>query len=448
MRLALATGFFALAMSRAAADAPISFHKEVAPIFRRNCNGCHRPGKTKGGLELTSFAALIKGGKHGDVLKAGNPDDSELMEQISGEEPEMPKDNDPLTAAEVATIARWIAEGAKDDTPADGGIHRLAAPPVYHELPAVSALAWSPDGKTLAMSGFHEILLHTADGGEITSRLAGDSSRIESLAFSVDGKLLAAAGGAPSEYGEVQVWNVTEKQLLRSIKVTNDSVFGVSFSPDGSRVAIGCADKTVRAFNLATGAEIMKCDNHIDWVFATAFTHDGARIVSASRDRALKLIELETGRLIDDVNRPGDPMLSMARHPTEDVVVSGDEKGAVRIHKMVPRAGRLKEGDDKEESFIRELERLGGPVHAVAFSGDGRFVVAASATGEAKVYNSADGKRVATLKETGGAVFAIALSADGQKVAMGGADGRIRLFDSTTGKSLQSFDAVPLEPKF
>jgi WD40 repeat protein len=436
---------FILLGSTVFADTSVSFHRDIAPIFRRSCNGCHRPGKSKGGLELTSFATVIKGGKHGQILKPGDPQDSELVEQIIGDEPEMPKEGDPLTPEEVAAIQRWIAEGATDDTPADAGIHKLSGPPKYRVLPAVSALAWSPDGRLLAVSGFHEILLHSADGAQIVNRLVGESPRIESICFSSDGRLLAAAGGAPAEYGEIQIWQVADGRLLQSIKTTSDDVFGISFSVDDSRVAVGCSDKTVRAFNVQDGHEVMKCDNHLDWVFATAFTHDGTRLVSASRDRAIKLIEVATGRLIDDVNRPRDAVLSLARHPVDDLIVTGDEKGGIRMHRMAPRAGRLKEGDDKEESFVRELERLGGAVQAVAFSANGEALAAGSTNGEAKIYKVSDGKRIATVKTNFGPIFAVALRPDGQQVATGGLDGKVRLFQAVSGEIVRAFDAVPIE---
>src|SRR4051794_33814466 len=153
--------------SAAFADISVSFHRDVAPIFRRSCNGCHRPGKSKGGLELTSFATVMKGGKHGPILKPGDPEKSEIIDQITGDEPEMPKDADPLTPREIAAIQTWIAQGAADDTPGDAGIHKLSGPPTYRALPAVSALAWSPDGQFVAVSGFHEVLLHSADGAQI-----------------------------------------------------------------------------------------------------------------------------------------------------------------------------------------------------------------------------------------------------------------------------------------
>jgi WD40 repeat protein/mono/diheme cytochrome c family protein len=425
---------------------PVSFHRDVFPILRANCVACHKPGKAKGQLDLSTFPALMKGGKAGEAIHAGKPETSELIETVSGDEPEMPKDGEPLTPEEVAVITRWIAEGAKDDTPADGGLHRLAAPPVYRALPSVSALAWSPDGSVLAVSGFHEVLLHSGDGSKVIGRLVGQSPRIESVAFSPDGRQLAVAGGAASEYGEIQLWDLASQQLVRSILTTKDSVFGVSFSPDASRVAVGCADKTVRVFATADGREVMKCDNHIDWVYATCFSDDGQRLVSASRDRAVKLIDVATGRLIDDVNIPRDPVLSLARHPRENLVVFGDEKGGIRIHKMEPRGGRLAEGDNKENSYVRECERMPGPVHALAWSADGQWIAAGCATGETRLFKAADGKRVAMLKGAEGAVFAVAFEPTGASVVVGGYDGKLRVFETASGKLTREFDPVPLAP--
>ena len=418
----------------------------MRPLLRANCVGCHKPAKKKGGLDLTSVASLLKGGEAG-LIKPGHGADSEILKQISGAEPEMPKDSDPLTAAEIALIRRWIDEGAKDDTPSDPGeAHRLAAPPIYTSAPAITSLAWSPDGATLAVAAWHEVVLRSGDGTTLLGRLTGDSPRVESLAFSPDGKRLAVAGGAPSEFGEVQVWDVAERRLVRSIKMSNDCFFGVSWSPDGKRLAVGCADKLVRVFDAADGRETMRCDNHLDWVFATAWSRDGTRLVSASRDKAIKLIDPATGHLVDDIAQPREPLLCIARHPTEDMVAFGGDNGQVRLHKVAPRGGRLAEGDNKEESTVREFERIPGPAHALAFSPDGTLLAATGARGETRIWKSADGKRVAQIP---GEIplYALAFSHDGKTLATAGADGRIRLYDSATGKGSGDFIPVPIAEK-
>src|SRR5262249_28104074 len=146
---------------------------------------------------------------------AGKPDASMLLEQVRvGPEgkAEMPKGKDPLPAKDVDLIKRWIAEGAKDDTPPSARLVAVDAdhPPVYHLPPVITSIEYSPDGTLLAVAGYHEVLLWKADGSELVARLVGQAERIQSVAFSPDGQSLAVAGGSPGRFGEVQVWDVAK----------------------------------------------------------------------------------------------------------------------------------------------------------------------------------------------------------------------------------------------
>ena len=71
-------------------DAQVSFHRDVMPLLRIHCVACHKPGKLKGGLDLTTAAALLAGTDGGPVIKPGHPEASRLIETIHGDEPEMP----------------------------------------------------------------------------------------------------------------------------------------------------------------------------------------------------------------------------------------------------------------------------------------------------------------------------------------------------------------------
>src|SRR5207302_3632565 len=141
---------------------------------------------------------------------------------------------DPLSDREVKMIHRWIAQGATDDTPASarGALIDMEHPPVYESSPVITSLSYSPDSSLLAVAGYHEVLLHKADGSGLVARLVGLSERIQSVAFSPDGKLLAVAGGDPCRFGELQVWNIKNKRLKFSVPVTFDTIYGVSWSPD------------------------------------------------------------------------------------------------------------------------------------------------------------------------------------------------------------------------
>jgi mono/diheme cytochrome c family protein len=88
------------------------FRQNVAPVLERHCVGCHSGEKPKGGLDLTGAKRALAGGESGAAIEPGKPDESLLVEYISGEKPEMPKDAPPLSGEQVAAVSRWIAAGA------------------------------------------------------------------------------------------------------------------------------------------------------------------------------------------------------------------------------------------------------------------------------------------------------------------------------------------------
>ena len=194
-----ATGAWSLAAAEVGAK-PVSYYTQIRPIFQANCQGCHQPAKAKGDYVMTEFAELLKPGESGGrPIVAGKPGESLLLKQVTPEkgEAEMPKGKAPLHELEIALVKRWITEGAIDDTPANAKQHFDAQhPPVYSRPPVITALDHSPDGRLIAVSGLHEVLLHRADGSGLEARLIGLSERIQSVRFSPDGKWLAAAGAA------------------------------------------------------------------------------------------------------------------------------------------------------------------------------------------------------------------------------------------------------------
>lgn len=430
-----------------AADKPVSYYNDIVPVFKRSCTGCHHPGKLKGQLDMTSYEAFKKGGKHGAGFVAGKPKESAVIDEVSGEEPSMPKEGDPLTKPEIAMIERWIVEGATNDTPANAGSYKLVAAPEYSQPPVISALVFSPDGKLLAVSGYHEVLLHGGAESNVVARLVGESPRIESLAFSPDGKKLAVAGSAPARFGEVQIWDASTTGTVltppKSFKVSMDSVFGISWSPDGARLAFAGADKVVRIISAADGKELVKFENHSDWVFATTWTVDGKRILSGSRDKAMKLIDAANGQFIDDVNKLLEGVVCFARHPKEDVVAYGGEMGVSRTYKIGENQGRTAANNDS--NFQKEFERMPGPVQAIAYSPDGSNICVGSIGGEARIFNASDKKRVATLKGHDGAIFALTYHPTTNWVVTGGFDGKLRVFETAKGELVRSFVPVPLK---
>src|SRR5437867_13327868 len=101
------------------------------------------------------------------------------------------------------------------------------------------------------------------------------------------------------------------------------------------------------------------------------------------------------------------------------ILVGGDD-GIPRLYKIFRTQPRTMNQED--QSLVRQFEKQPGPINALAFSPDGtRFVVGGEGN-EARIYNTDDGKRLATLKAEGDATFAAAFRPDGQELALCGLD--------------------------
>jgi len=369
----------------AAAAADVSYSREIRPILQRHCQGCHQPNVKSSDLDLTTYEGLMRGGKGGRPVRPGAPEQSLLVDYLSGERrPQMPMGLPPLAADQIDLIRRWIQQGAQDDTPAEARDSIAPDKPISYTLPPViTSLAFSPDGSLLAVSGYREVLLIPAGASLPAKRLVGMSERIQSLAFSPDGALLVAAGGTPARFGEVQFWDVRAGKMLRSVTLTGDTVFGASLAPDGSKAAVGCADNTVRILDTATGAELHRIGNHENWVLGTVFSRDGARLVSVGRDRAAKLTDVASGAFLENINLLRGELAAVARHPAQDVVVIGGEDRIPYVY-LMDRPKNMKIADDT--TLVRQLERQEGAIFALAWSPDGRLIAVAGASPEVNLY--------------------------------------------------------------
>ena len=456
---------------------PVSFYRQVRPILQRHCSGCHFAAKKGGKLMLTSFADFRKGGENGATFTAGKPDESLVVEYISGDDPAMPLGADPLDPQQVDLISRWISQGGKDDTPPAVEDNISAEnPPKYAAPPVITALTYTPDSKTLVISGYREILLYAADGSAPTGRLVGRSQRIESVAVSPDGKLIAATGGTPALFGEVQFWDVATRKLVRSVTVSYDTLFGASFTADGKRFAFGGADNGVRVLTVGDGKQVMRMDAHSDWSFAATFSLKGTHVISVSRDRAMKLSIVESGQFVDNVTSitPGalkGGLMAVERRPGQEQVLTGGSDGTPKLYKVFRTRKRII-GDDF--NHIRSFKPMPGRIFDLQFSPDGKQFVAGSSTGiggAARIYTvgdydtpninnkgglgevrkqiaarSAESRLVHELPGIDSPVFAVAYRPDGRQIALGGFDGKIRLHDTKTGKLVKMFVPVKVTP--
>jgi WD40 repeat protein len=410
-----------LALPVRAAEPP-SFVKDVAPILAANCAACHAGNLKMGTLDLDTYTGIRNGGHSGPVIVPGKSADSLLYLRITGAvTPAMPLGGKKLTGGEIETIREWIDRGAPG--PAAGDATTGTAPaipdirPRTPVKPLISALAYRPDGKLLALGTFKEVRLVEPETGKLVATLAGEAEDVRAVAFSPDGKLVAAAGGLPARSGEVKIWDAERRVPLVTITGHGDCIYAVAFAPGGKSLATASYDKLIKLWDAASGKEIRTLKDHIDAVYALAFTPDGRRLVSASADRGVKVWDVASGERLYTLSDATDGLNTLAIDPAGKRVAAGGLDRTIRIWSL----------DEKSGTLLNSLIAHEDAILRLAWSPDGKYLVSSSADKEVKVFNAGDLTVVKTWRQPDWAL-SLAYAPDGKTLAVGRFDGTYEIY--------------------
>lgn len=429
--------FRALLLSVCAASAaPVSFRAEIAPLLQRRCTTCHSSENVKGRYRLDTFARLMKPGQSElPAVSPGKPAQSEIAALLreSSAQDRMPQKADALPEAEIALIERWIAEGAKFDgaSPEQPLVELVRdsmlrpAPEKYARPLPVSALAFSPDGTRLAVSGYYEITIWNVSDGALVTRIGGLPERITSLVWQRE--RIAVAGGSPMQWGTVALVDAGGKGAAKFLCDLPETALSVAVSADGSRVAAGCGDRTVRVFDVAGGGKARVFRLHADWVQSVAFSPDGTHVLSASRDRTARVLDLASGQVSTSYTGHETPLLACAFSADPAWVWTLARGGAMHRWDIAKakRDGEIKGAD--WQAF------RAGPTGMVTAASDRKL----------RFFAGSDRTPKTTWDSAGDAVLSLTLSADGKLSASGAADGTVAVFALPEGRLLRSWVAAP-----
>ena len=288
--------------------------------------------------------------------------------------------------------------------------------------PPVTALAFSPDGKSLVAAQSNTILVLSGGDATLQRTVTPDAQRVTALAFRADGRVLAVAGGVPGESGRVLLLEWPSGRVIANDDKFNDVTTSVAFSPDGRAVAAAGADGTARLYSIPDSADrlnpLVQLRGHAGPVTSIVFDGGGTTVVTASGDRSIKVWDAADGTLQRTLSNHTGAVHCLARRPPPPgnaapadrgtfACASGGEDETVRVWQ--PQVGRM----------VRIVRDHAGPVLAVCYAPDGSALFSAGTEGVVRMIDP-DSDRVVRQWEAGADwIYAMAASPDGGLIATG-----------------------------
>lgn len=475
-----------LFVSIAQADGP-NYEDHIKPLFRAHCLKCHNADNAEADLDLSSFAAVIKGGSSGEVVQAGRPESSQLYRAVihaDGVEA-MPPESPKLAEEKLALVREWIRGGLIGGKGSKSQLRNVAAmlapvspgapAPLPESLPDVEptqtvrppipqAMAASPGASLFAVSGQEQILLYVGTNQSSVDVHPTAEDAIERR-WAFDGEAGEVSGkiGDAAEFGAevapVRIDPVIDFSSLSELTVSMwirprdgenaPTVFGTEHSfklflerhKHGWRPRIFLRDQDnsisyfgrVGVLPLDEWSHLVAVWNGSTWNWFI----DGQHVVEQKCPETLKRIQ----------QRPNSPQSIGGI-----VNASGDKEHGfngdldeLRIYRKAlsrDEVGRLMQeaSQSKSFAFAGALSFPEGTIHDIKFSHNGSLLMAAGGrgahSGRVVLFDVRSGQRVAEIGDEVDSVLAAGVSTNHQYVAFGGPSKIVKVFSTKTGELL------------
>lgn len=330
------------------------------------------------------------------------------------------------------------------------------------------------DGTIKLWDAHSKTLLNAFDIKDCTDRTIcaeNQNSKVNTLTFNHDGKLLAVAGSDSI----IRVWDVTSRKFAFAFSNKNahtGEVWMLAFNPNGKQIASVSTDRLVKIWDVASHEWVMDITGHNDWVYAVAYSPDGKRLITAGADRIIRIWDTTYGRLLDSLPGHTGQIFDLIVSADGKYLASACEDATIRIWNIT-KAGnyeihtlmddnkvntvaysldnrlfatgghsqKIKIWDENQGTLLKTLSGHHGVVEGLAWSPDAKLLVSTSRDGTAIVWDVESGTQRLVFDKHKKAIWDVAVSTDGSLTATGGSDGIVYIWDMQTGTVLNTLKA-------
>lgn len=421
----------------------VTYDDHVLPVFQAACLNCHNPDKTKGGLDLSTFAATMRGGSGGAVVEPGDAGSRLVAVVRQTVEPKMPPEGDKLAAEKIEVLVKWIEGGLLENS---GSKARKASKPKFAALgsdptarpegpppmpedllleppvttgsaSAVRALAASPWAPLLAVSSQKQVLLYDTGSLQLVGVLPFPEGQPVSLTFSPDGRHVIAAGGVAGKSGVTVTFDVVTGERVLEAGREFDSILAADATGGFRSVLTGGPSRLLKFWNTATGEADHSIKKHTDWITALDVSPDGVLAASGDRNGGVWVWEADTGNEFHTLRAHQAGITALAFRSDSNILASASEDGTVRFWEM------------NNGGEVRKIDAHPGGVTAFSFARDGRSATAGRDR-KLKLWKADFGHERDLAGDLPSLPTAVAIDAEAKRVFLGDADGTVRVYQT------------------
>ncbi len=340
-----------------------SYIREVQPLLRKYCGGCHNEADKEGDFSVASYEALLKGTPDKKVVVPGKSAASLIIQLIDhSAEPQMPPEDEAQPSAkELALLKTWIDAGAKNDADMVPLSEQVKGPELAADADAASYVTYLTDAgeKLIAVARLNSCEIRDPLTNQVLFSINDIPGKINQLRTSSDQNYLVIACGIAGVGGQAIIVDLKERKVAGRVQGHTDTLYCACLSPDNKFLATGSYDRQALLWDWREKKIVQSYRGHNGAIYDLDIDRENKVLATASADQTIKLWGLQSGARLDTLGQPEGEMLCVRFTPDGRFVLGSGADRQIRrweiISKDRPAINPMRDARYAHEEAVTQL---------------------------------------------------------------------------------------------